>query len=179
MLELMKENWHQLKEGKPGRRFRDYYDERKEHRRGRAAKIATIAGGLALIVIGLAIGWLPGPGGFVAIIGLILLVKEIRPLAAAMDWCERTGRKCWHKLRGDKPAGQPRRSLSDAEDNCSEPEADRQDFDRVDREFAAAGGLAAPAAHGLDGRAVQRSMAAGADQLNSHDIPRSVDVKPQ
>ena len=110
MLKSMKESWHELKEGRPGSRFRDYYDDRKENRSSRGGKIASIAGGLVLVIVGIAIGWLPGPGGFVAIIGLALLAKEIRPIAAAMDWSERVLTKCWDKIRGSKhhsPAEQP------------------------------------------------------------------------
>ena len=40
------------------------------------------------MVIGLGIGWLPGPGGFLAILGLALLGTEMRPLARLLDGCE-------------------------------------------------------------------------------------------
>jgi hypothetical protein len=41
-----------------------------------------------LVVGGAAIGWLPGPGGFVAILGLGILATRFRFLARALDWSE-------------------------------------------------------------------------------------------
>lgn len=100
MFEVTKENWRHLKDGRPGRRFRDYYNLRKDHRRGRWAKLATITGGILLILFGLAVSWIPGPGGFLAIIGLAMITKEIRGVAAAMDRAERTLLRLSKKLRG-------------------------------------------------------------------------------
>ena len=101
MLTTLKNNWRQLRHGKPGRRFRDFYTYRAEHRSGpfSAARIAMIVIGIALIAGGVAIGWLPGPGGFIAIFGFALLAQEFRPIAVAMDWSETILRKAWAKFR--------------------------------------------------------------------------------
>ena len=50
-------------------------------------------------MIGLAIGWLPGPGGFLAILGLALLGTELRPLARLLDRCELFVRGVIDRLR--------------------------------------------------------------------------------
>lgn len=55
--------------------------------------------GIALVAGGIAIGWLPGPGGFIAIFGFALLAQEFRPLAAAMDWGEIIVRKAWARFK--------------------------------------------------------------------------------
>lgn len=54
-----------------------------------------IAGGLLLLLGGLAIGWLPGPGGFISIFGAALLATEFRSLARLLDRAERVGRRIW------------------------------------------------------------------------------------
>ncbi len=58
----------------------------------------TILLGLVLTVGGASIGWLPGPGGFVAIFGLALLAQEFRPMAVALDWCEPKLGAIWNWL---------------------------------------------------------------------------------
>lgn len=100
MFETIKDDLRQLKGGEPGSRFCDFYDFRQLHRRPgfSPARIVTIAIGLVLVVGGAAIGWLPGPGGFVAIFGLALLAQEFRPMAVALDWIEPQLRAIWNSL---------------------------------------------------------------------------------
>ena len=90
MIEAIKDDLRQLKRGKSGRRFVDFYDFRRQHRRPgfSPARFATIFFGLFLVIGGASIGWLPGPGGFVAIFGLALLAQEFRPMAVVLDWIE-------------------------------------------------------------------------------------------
>ena len=57
---------------------------------------------IVLIVGGLAIGWLPGPGGFIAIFGLAIVAMEFRFVAVGLDRMERLGRDAWAWLRGKK-----------------------------------------------------------------------------
>ncbi|MEO8268533.1 MAG: PGPGW domain-containing protein [Aureliella sp.] len=51
-------------------------------------RIARDTLAVALIVIGIAIGWLPGPGGFLAIIGLALIAQEVPWIADVLDATE-------------------------------------------------------------------------------------------
>jgi hypothetical protein len=85
----LKDYWQRLKSEVPGRRFRRFYDFRKKNgSRHVMSSFLSISTGLGLVVGGLAIGWLPGPGGFIAIIGLALLSQEFRPMARLLDRLE-------------------------------------------------------------------------------------------
>ena len=93
--------WNVLREGEPGRRFIKFYAHRREMR-GEGwglSRVLAVGGGAALLVGGLAVGWLPGPGGFLAIIGAGLLGTEWRPLARALDWLEVRARYVLGRLR--------------------------------------------------------------------------------
>ncbi len=100
MLEFIKDDLRQLKRGESGSRFCDFYDFRQRQRNPgfSVARMLTIGFGLILTIGGAAIGWLPGPGGFVAIFGLALLAQEFRPMAVALDWCEPKLRAIWNWL---------------------------------------------------------------------------------
>ncbi len=86
----LKHDYKVLRDGRPGRRFRDYTDERRRRRSGSFSigRVASFLVGISLIAIGLGIGWLPGPGGFLAIIGLALIAQEIPWIATALDVIE-------------------------------------------------------------------------------------------
>jgi hypothetical protein len=102
MFETIQDNFRQFKAGEPGHRFRNFYDYRQQQRRPglSPARILTIFLSVLLVLVGVAIGWLPGPGGFVAIIGLALLAQEFRPVAAMLDWVEPKFRFVWSGLVG-------------------------------------------------------------------------------
>lgn len=90
MLQTIKEDCRTLRDGDPGKRFRDYVDERRERRgtKWSAGRVASFTIGIALMFFGLGIGWLPGPGGFLAIVGLALVAQEIPVLADMLDCAE-------------------------------------------------------------------------------------------
>lgn len=90
-----------LRNAQPGHRFRSYVDERRKRMENKSgpARLAIPAIGLALIVVGLAIGWLPGPGGFVAIIGLALIAQEVPWVADLMDRSELLLRQLWRFVK--------------------------------------------------------------------------------
>ncbi|MGD9691357.1 MAG: PGPGW domain-containing protein [Phycisphaerales bacterium] len=92
-----REYWECLRDGEPGERFRGFYDFRRDRRPSAfsASRILTLVVAVALVLGGLAIGWLPGPGGFVAIFGIALLATEFRPLASLLDEMETVGRGVW------------------------------------------------------------------------------------
>lgn len=106
MFAALRQYWTKLKEAEHGERFRAFYDFRKANRDSKAARVATVGVGAVLVVGGAGIGWLPGPGGFVAILGLALLAQEFRPLAAALDWTERQIVRVWRGFRGLSVASQ-------------------------------------------------------------------------
>lgn len=104
MLDALATYWHRLKSGEPGQRFLDVFRLRTErrnegHMRSRAL---FTGGGLLLILIGAGIGWLPGPGGVLAVLGVALVAAESRSVARTLDWVElrlrtpvRRGRDVW------------------------------------------------------------------------------------
>jgi hypothetical protein len=51
-------------------------------------RVLTLVVGTLLLVGGLAIGWLPGPGGFLAVFGAALLGVEWLRVARILDRCE-------------------------------------------------------------------------------------------
>lgn len=91
-----------LKEGGPGRRFLDLYEFRQADPPPPAVRVGLWLAAIVLIGGGLAIGWLPGPGGFIAVFGLAVLAMEFRFVAMALDRVERFGRDAWARLRGKK-----------------------------------------------------------------------------
>lgn len=92
----------QLKDGEPGRRFRDLYEFRQAHPPKALLRVGLWLVALVLIVGGAAVGWLPGPGGFIAIFGLAIVGMEFRFMAVLLDLVERGGRNLWTWLRGKK-----------------------------------------------------------------------------
>lgn len=98
--------WYELKNAPHGQRFRKFYDLRQSSRESGANRAVSIGVGSALLVFGVAIGWLPGPGGFVAILGLALLAQEFRPLASLLDWCERQMGHIWRAFKSLPVLGQ-------------------------------------------------------------------------
>ncbi len=93
-----------LRDGEPGTRFRRFYEVRRRRRSGHAhSRILTLIIAVALILLGAAIGWLPGPGGFIAIFGLALLATEFRPAARALDATETTLRGMWRRFKALGP----------------------------------------------------------------------------
>jgi len=94
-------DWRTLRYGTPGRRFYDFHHARSE-RRGEGwplERILTLAVGIVVLLGGLAIGWLPGPGGFVGIIGAALLGAESLRVAKLMDRLELRLRDAWRFVR--------------------------------------------------------------------------------
>lgn len=100
MFETIKEDFRQLRRGNSGSRFREFYEFRQRQRRPglSPARVVSIVLGLTLVVGGASIGWLPGPGGFIAIFGLALLAQEFRPMATALDWCEPKWWTAWQAM---------------------------------------------------------------------------------
>ena len=91
----LKTDCHRLKSETEGRRFRNFREYKLMKRRNQPPmqRYATISFALLLIVVGAAIGWLPGPGGFLAVIGLAMLAPEVPFIASALDYCEITARR--------------------------------------------------------------------------------------
>jgi hypothetical protein len=97
MKKAIKQSWRKFKEGRPGHRFHEFYEYMQRKREGRSAAwhVVPIGLGTLLLVGGVAIGWLPGPGGFIAVFGVALLATEFEFLARWLDRAELGVRKAW------------------------------------------------------------------------------------
>lgn len=112
MLETIKDDYRSIRDGRPGTRFREHVDERRQRRGGQfgVGRVFSFGAGIALIVVGLSIGWLPGPGGFLAILGLALLAQEIPLIADALDWIELRVRRLVQRMKGQVDRSEPAKS---------------------------------------------------------------------
>lgn len=95
MFPSFKDEQQRLRNGVPGKRFRQYVDERRRHRTGHFhwGRVVSFSSGVILVLLGIGIGWLPGPGGFLALIGFALLALEIPRIADVLDSMETNGRR--------------------------------------------------------------------------------------
>jgi Putative transmembrane protein (PGPGW) len=100
-LQIIKDDYRTIRDGKAGQRFRDYVDERRKRRGGHFSigRIVSFVVGMVLVAVGVGVGWLPGPGGFVAVIGLALIAQEIPLIADVLDWIEKVSRKTYRNVR--------------------------------------------------------------------------------
>ena len=114
MFEGLKKEWRVLRENPPGMRFQARHRYRKVESPSPAwKKILVIALGFALIQIGMALWFLPGPGWLTILAGLALLAGywewTSRFLDGAEMWLRRTlARFSRRKDRG--PAGSSRQA---------------------------------------------------------------------
>ena len=93
MFEGLKETWHDLKEGEPGRRFVDHFERRQERGTSTWKRVLFIALGIALIFAGIFMLIAPGPGILGVFLGGGLIAQESRTGARVMDWLEKQVRK--------------------------------------------------------------------------------------
>jgi Flp pilus assembly protein TadB len=98
---ILAKDWKKLRSGTPGSRFIEFYRARAARRAEGwpLERVVILALGVALFVGGLAIGWLPGPGGFVAVIGAALLGAESRRISKVLDYVEARLRDAWRFFR--------------------------------------------------------------------------------
>lgn len=86
------------------RRFLERYERRRleriARREHRLVRPVRILAGILLIVAGVAVGWLPGPGFIIlALPGAFLLASEVRRAAVLMDRIENEAVPRVHRLR--------------------------------------------------------------------------------
>jgi hypothetical protein len=72
----------------PGRRFEEHYWRKRHAQRAGAKRVAWIAAGVLLLVLGLVFSVLPGPGFLFLLAGLALIAQESLPVARALDRLE-------------------------------------------------------------------------------------------
>ena len=106
LLAQLRSSFADLKAGKPGRRFGDYYSRKHSDRRRAVRKWALVTAGWALIALGAFFSLVPGvPGIVLAIPGAALVSANSRSCARALDWLELRVRRL---LAGKKKAAPKR-----------------------------------------------------------------------
>ena len=100
MLDALRKDWRLIKGGETGHRFQNVHDQHQQGGRSRWSRPIWLALGGILVVLGPIAGLVPGPGGIVVfLLGAVILAKELRPAARALDWCELHVRKAWKSVR--------------------------------------------------------------------------------
>lgn len=95
LLGVLGRGWRRLAAGLPGRRFVEAHERLRHSDRRSLGRLVRMGVGGGLLLVGLGIGWLPGPGGFVGVIGAALLATEWRALAVWLDRAEIAGWRTW------------------------------------------------------------------------------------
>lgn len=90
MIDQAKRGLHQFRHSRPGYRFQERYNRRKQTTSGPfdPKNLLYLGGGVAIIILGALLAPIPGPGGIIGLVGLALIGSLFLPLARALDWGE-------------------------------------------------------------------------------------------
>ena len=101
MFEDLKGEWSQLRKGRPGSRFQEQYDRNRRERSTAVGRALRIAVGLLLFPVGVFFLAVPGPGLLVIAVGAVMIAREFRSAARALDAIEVRGRRAvgWARRR--------------------------------------------------------------------------------
>ena len=90
MKKPLKSLWQRFREDRPGQRFQNLHDQRRNEKTGRfsAKRIFNTAGGIGLVVVGIILLPAPGPGWVVIALGLGVMAGEFRAVARFLDFAE-------------------------------------------------------------------------------------------
>jgi hypothetical protein len=100
MMQRLKAGWRELRLGEPGRRFRHRHERRRRERHhGAARKWSVMAVGALILLAGIVLLPLPGPGLIVIAAGAVLVAGESRTAARALDQIELRARRLFRSTR--------------------------------------------------------------------------------
>jgi hypothetical protein len=104
MLQRLKKYWAELKRWQPGSRFEKQYEKSRGRQQSAIGRFARVAGGLFLIPVGLFFLAVPGPGLLIMLFGAVLIAREFKFAAVALDELEVRGRQLfeWGRRRWRK-----------------------------------------------------------------------------
>ena len=90
MIDQAKQNWYEFKRSQPGYRFQERYNRRQQTTSGPfdPKNLLYLAVGIVIIVVGVVLAPIPGPGGVIAFVGLAFIGAEFLPIARLLDWGE-------------------------------------------------------------------------------------------
>ena len=95
MFNQARRTWREFSNGQPGHRFQRQYRRRQETTNGLLdpKNLLYLGGGIAIIIIGVLLAPIPGPGGIIGFVGLAMVGSIFLPVARALDWGELRARR--------------------------------------------------------------------------------------
>jgi UPF0716 family protein affecting phage T7 exclusion len=94
MLRRLESAWRELKQGRPGSRFQQRHERLRRRAGARPLrKWGFISAGALIVLAGVVLLPLPGPGLLVIAAGALLIAEESRAAARALVWLERAARR--------------------------------------------------------------------------------------
>ena len=93
MLAAMKDYLHRFRASRPGRRFQDHYERKRESRGGALWRCAAMVAGVLLCAAGLFFMAVPGPGIPILLVGAALVAQQSQATARLLDHWELALRK--------------------------------------------------------------------------------------
>lgn len=84
----LKHEWHLLVKSPPGRRFSDRYQRRRRQHATTISRAISISIGIACVIAGLIMLFVPGPGTLALLVGIALLAEQSQRMAQALDCLE-------------------------------------------------------------------------------------------
>lgn len=90
MFNGLRRQWRDLRKGRPGHRFQERYKRNRKGGEGRSWIRRFLQPAIAVLILlaGIVLCIIPGPGLPLVLVGLTLLAQRSRSIARAMDWCE-------------------------------------------------------------------------------------------
>lgn len=90
MFSSLKRQWRELRNGHPGNRFRAQFERSKGAKAGKSflRRWSTVFVASVLLIVGVFLCFIPGPGIPFIILGAGLLAEQFRVVATALDWLE-------------------------------------------------------------------------------------------
>ena len=85
---FLRRHWEQFKRSRPGRRFQDHYERKRESRGGALWRCAVVVCGALLCLAGLFFMAVPGPGIPILLVGMALVAQQSRTAAGLLDRTE-------------------------------------------------------------------------------------------
>ncbi|HKO87780.1 MAG TPA: PGPGW domain-containing protein [Burkholderiales bacterium] len=88
----LRDGWRELKQGRPGSRFADFYCKRRESEHSTLKKSLSLFAGAVLFLAGVLMLAAPGPGLLFMLLGAAMLAQYSWVVAKALDRIESTVR---------------------------------------------------------------------------------------
>lgn len=87
-IERAKRRWREFKAAPVGQRFQQVHRRRQQARRSPWRKALFLGAGVLLMIVGVVLLFVPGPGLLVLFAGAALVARESLRFCQALDWAE-------------------------------------------------------------------------------------------